>query len=177
MPNYVYIAISLDGFIADKDGGIDFLTSTPNPDNNDFGFASFMDSVDGLVMGRKTFETVCGFGGEWGYSKRVFVLSNTMTAVPVGYEDKAEVVTGELHSIMSSLSERGYKNMYIDGGITIQNFLKEGLIDELIVTTVPVILGGGSPLFSSLSAPVSLELVKSEVLLSALVKNHYCIKK
>ena len=177
MPNYVYIAVSLDGFIADKDGGIDFLSSTPNPDNDDFGFAKFMESVDGLIMGRKTFETVCGFGGEWGYSKRVFVLSNTMAAVPPGYDDKAEIVTGEMGSILRSLSERGYINMYIDGGITVQSFLREGLIDEIIITTIPVILGGGSPLFSSLPAPIALELVKSEVLLNALVKNHYRIKK
>ena len=76
MPNIVYIATSLDGYIADKSGKLDWLHSIPNPDNLDFGFADFMNRIDAIVMGRNTFETVCGFEGMWPYSKRVFVLKN-----------------------------------------------------------------------------------------------------
>ena len=77
MTNIVYIATSLDGYIADKDGGLDWLNSIPNPENVDLGFANFMERIDALVMGRATFETVCGFDVEWPYPKPVFVLSNT----------------------------------------------------------------------------------------------------
>ena len=88
MSNIVFIATSLDGYIADKEGGLDWLHSVPNPDNHDMGFSAIMERVDALVMGRNTLDVVLGFGGEWPYSKPVFVLSNTMDKVPEGYEDK-----------------------------------------------------------------------------------------
>lgn len=69
MKNIVYIATSLDGYIADRDGGLDWLHSIPNPDHSDFGWAEFMAGVDALVMGRTTFETVCGFDCDWPYNK------------------------------------------------------------------------------------------------------------
>lgn len=88
MANIIFIATSLDGYIADKQGKLDWLQSVPNPDNIDTGFVPLMERIDGLVMGRNTLDVVLSFGCDWPYSKPVFVLSNTMTEVPQGYEDK-----------------------------------------------------------------------------------------
>ncbi len=173
MKNIVYIATSLDGYIADRDGGLDWLHSIPNPDHSDFGWAEFMAGVDALVMGRTTFETVCGFDCDWPYNKPVFVLSNTLTEIPENYQDKAELVSGALPEIINTLNKRGFENLYIDGGKTVQSFLTEDLIDDLIITQIPVLLGGGSRLFSDLPAHQAYELVNSEVLLGAMIKNHY----
>ncbi len=173
MPNIVYIATSIDGYIADKEGGLDWLFSTPNPDNSDFGYSDFINRIDAIVMGRKTFETVCGFECDWSYTKPVFVLSNSLTAVPEEYEEKAELISGPLREVVYAINQKGYKELYIDGGITIQSFLKENLIDELVITKVPVLLGGGVPLFGKLSEPINFEHVKTEVLLNAMVQSHY----
>ena len=177
MSNSAYIATSLDGYIADQNGGLDWLHSLPNPDQSDFGFADFMSRVDALVMGRKTFETVCSFDGPWPYSKPVFVLSRSLAAIPEGYQDKAEWVEGSVHEVVLSLNERGYRNLYIDGGQTIQSFLKEDLIDEMIITTLPVLLGGGTPLFGGLVQPLDFEHRSTEVLLDAMVKSCYVRKR
>ncbi|KKD58631.1 diacylglycerol kinase [Grimontia sp. AD028] len=173
MTNIVYIATSLDGYIADKDGGLDWLHSIPNPEQSDFGWAQFMAGIDGLVMGRTTFETVIGFDCEWPYTKPVFVLSNTMKEIPDSHKDKVFLVSGSLSEILKSLNEQGFKNLYIDGGKTIQSFLSEDLIDELVITQIPVLLGGGSRLFGDLEHRQQFELVKSEVLIDAMVKSHF----
>ncbi|WP_281545254.1 dihydrofolate reductase family protein [Grimontia sp. SpTr1] len=173
MTNIVYIATSLDGYIADKDGGLDWLHSIPNPEQSDFGWAEFMAGIDGLVMGRTTFETVLGFDCDWPYTKPVFVLSNTMNEIPDSHKDKAFLVSGSLSEILKSLNEQGFKNLYIDGGKTIQSFLSEDLIDELVITQIPVLLGGGSRLFGDLKHRQQFELVKSEVLIDAMVKSHF----
>lgn len=177
MPNIVYIATSLDGYIADKNGGLDWLHSTPNPDQVDFGWAEFIDSIDALIMGRTTFETVCGFGGDWPYPRPVFVLSNTMTGIPADYREKASVVNGPLPALVHSLNAQGYKRLYIDGGQTIQSFLKDDLIDELIITQMPVLLGGGSPLFGELASAMPLEHLGTQVHLNAMVQSHYRRKR
>lgn len=126
MANIVYIATSLDGYIADKNGNLDWLHSIPNPEGNDFGFADFMDRVDALVMGRNTFETVCGFDCEWPYSKPVFVISNSLNTIPNNYKDKAFLVNGELRDILTELNSKGFNDLYIDGGKTVQSFMAEG---------------------------------------------------
>ncbi|MGR5063181.1 dihydrofolate reductase family protein [Photobacterium sp. DNB22_13_2] len=173
MTNIVYIATSLDGYIADKNGNLDWLHSVPNPEGSDFGFNDFMERVDALVMGRNTFETVCGFDCEWPYSKPVFVISNRLKAIPKEYQDKAFLVKGDLKNIVSELNGKGFKELYIDGGITVQNFLAQDLIDEMIITTIPVVLGGGSSLFGDLLSPINFKLKQSEVLVNAIVKSHY----
>ena len=130
-----------------------------------------------VVMGRNTFETVRGFGGDWPYSKPVFVLSNSMKSIPEGYEGKAEPVKGSLSEVIKAIHQKGYKDLYIDGGVTVQNFLKEDMIDEMIITVIPILLGGGIPLFGELPEPMAFEHVKTEVYLNAIVQNHYCRKK
>ena len=172
MANIVYIATSLDGFIARKDGSIDWLMDIPNPGNSDLGFSAFMERIDGILMGRNTFETVVSFG-QWPYTKPVYVLSSVLKDVPADLRDKAELVQGDLPGIIASLKSKGIKHLYIDGGRTIQSFLKLDLIDELIITRIPIILGSGIPLFVDMDREIKLELAHNEVLNKDLVKSTY----
>ena len=172
MTNFVYIATSLDGFIATNDGGVDWLNDIPNPEQNDFGFAKFMSGIDAVVMGRNTFEQVLTFGS-WPYDKPVFVLSNTLARLPDQYVGKAEIVNGDLNGLINKIHERGYKNLYIDGGKTIQNFLAEDLIDEMIITKIPILLGDGIPLFGKLNQSIKFDHIKTEVSNDSLVMSHY----
>lgn len=172
MTNYIYIATSLDGFIAGKDGDIGWLNEIPNPSNSDYGYAEFMDGIDALIMGRNTFEIVHSFD-VWPYEKPVFVLSNSLNKVPEGMEDKAEIVKGDLTTLVDNLKKRGYKNLYVDGGSVIQGFLKDDLIDEMIITRVPILLGEGIPLFGTLENSMKFKLVKTVSYDETLVKCHY----
>jgi dihydrofolate reductase len=173
MTNIVYIATSTDGFIATKDGGIDWLMEVPNPDNSDYGFAEFIDSIDALVMGRKTYEKVLSFDCEWPYSKKVFVLSNSLKNIDPSVEGKADVIKGALKNVIKKLNDNGYKNLYIDGGATIQSFLKENLIDEMIITSVPATLGEGIPLFKNKDHESKFKLDSTKTYENGMVKNHY----
>ena len=175
MANIVYIATSLDGYIADENNGVDWLHEVDNPDNSDLGFSEHMARIDALIMGRNTFELVASFEGEgeWPYSKPVFVLSNSLEQLPTGFQDKASLIQGDIKDIVTNLNHAGFNNLYIDGGVTIQNFLKEDLIDEMVITTIPVLLGGGIPLFSRLTNKLKFHCVKSELLLKSLVKNTF----
>ncbi|TCI04509.1 dihydrofolate reductase [Corallincola luteus] len=173
MTNTVFIATSLDGYIADKKGGLDWLDTVPNPDHQDFGFASFMENVDALVMGRHTFEVVCGFDIPWPYNKPTFVVSDTLGAIPEKFRDHAELITGTPTEIVTTLNQRGLQNLYIDGGVTIQRFLQQDLIDELIITRLPILLGDGVPMFGNLSASQQFTHISTQVFLDALVQSYY----
>lgn len=172
MKNIIYIAVSLDGFIAGNDGNLDWLTGIPNPDNKDYGFAEFLDSIDGIVMGRNTFETVMSFG-EWPYTKKVFVLSNTLNEIPEKIGSRAEIVTGLIPDILEDLNRRGFRNLYVDGGKTIQSFLELDLIDEMIITLVSILLGDGIPLFGTLARLLKFKAIKAEKLNDSLVQIRY----
>ena len=173
MLNVVFIGVSLDGYIADKKGDLDFLQSVPNPEHHELGFPEFMDSIDALLMGRKTYETVVGFGGDWPYSKPVFVLSNSLTSLPEHLKGTVELVNGPIEEIVQQLNQRGFENLYIDGGKLIQSFLQKDMIDELIISQIPILLGGGTPLFGVLQSHLTFEHVETEVLLDAIVRSHY----
>ena len=179
----VFIAQSLDGCIADKDHGIAWLDSIPNPDNDDCGYFAFMENIDALVMGRNTFEIVAAMDIDWPYTKPVFVLSTTLKTLPEkfdvlqGQPNQVELVQGEPHELAEQLGKRGYNNLYIDGGKTIQSFLQADLIEEMTITTLPILLGGGPKLFDVLSAPLHFELVGSTTYLGAMVQNHYRRKR
>ena len=175
--NKVFIARSLDGYIAGKNGEIDWLDLIPNPDGLDLGYYGFMAGIDALIMGRSSFETVMGFGGEWHYKVPVFVWSSTLESIPDNYQDKAERVAGNVHEVLEAVHEKGFGRLYIDGGKTIQSFLKEDLIDEMIITSLPILLGEGIPLFGELSRRLEFEHVESQVLLGHLVQNHYKRKR
>lgn len=171
--NSVFIATSLDGYIADKNGAIDWLHSIPNPGNLDMGYIEFTSRIDALVMGRTTFETVCAFDIDWPYKQPVFVLSNTLKKIPEDYKNKAFLVKGLLTDIIEKIHQKGFRRLYIDGGATIQGFLKEDLIDEMIITVIPVLLGGGTSLFSKLPNDLEFECTGSKVYLKKIVQNHF----
>ncbi len=175
--NSVFIAQSLDAYIADKNDGLEWLESVPNPDGLDMGYSAFVSKIDAIVMGRITFETVCSFDCDWPYTVPVFVLSNSLNFLNKAYQDKAEIVKGSLTDVLKEIHKKGYHSLYIDGGSTIQSFLKEDLIDELTITNMPILLGGGHSLFGDLDQKISFELIKSEVFLNAVVQSTYVRKK
>lgn len=175
--NKVFIATSLDGYIADKNGGLDWLQSIPNPDNDDMGYVEFTNGIDALVMGRTTFETVIGFDVPWPYNKPVFVLSNKLNEIPESHKEKAFLVKGTLTEILDQIHKKGFHKLYIDGGTTIRSFLKEDLIDEMVLTTIPVLLGGGSSLFTELPSVLKFELIETKTYLNNITQNHYKRKK
>ena len=175
--NSVFIATSLDGFIADKNGGIDWLYSVPNPDNDDMGYVEFNTRIDALVMGRITFETVIGFDVDWPYDKPVFVLSNKLKEIPESHKGKAFLIKGTITEILDQIHDKGFNRLYIDGGTTIRNFLKADLIDEMVLTTIPILIGGGFSLFSELPNQLNFELIGTKTHLNQVTQNHYKRKK
>jgi len=175
--NFVFIAKSLDGYIADKNGGIDWLNTVPNPENSDLGYENFIKNIDAIIMGRSTFEIVLSFSIDWPYTVPVFVVSNTLKNVPKDYIGKVEIVSGTPTEILKVVHGQGYKHLYIDGGQIVQNFLKEDLIDEISITTIPILLSGGIPLFSELAEEMRFEHVKTKVYLNELVQSDYRRKR
>lgn len=174
--NLVFIATSMDGYISDKNGGIDWLHAFPNPEQLDFGYGDFVSTIDALVMGRTTFETVCGFG-EWPYKKPVFVLSNTLNELPEAYLGKAQLVKGTLAEILETIHQQGYFKLYIDGGRTIQHFLQEDRIDRMVISIIPILLGGGSSLFGELPQPLAFDCVETKLYPHQLVQQTFVRKR
>jgi len=168
----VFIATSIDGYIARKDGGLDWL---PTPDGNeDYGYHAFFNSVDALIMGRKTYDTVRTFT-EWPYAdKKVIVLSRQASLNPA-LPENAELLSMNPAELLEHLTERGMKKVYIDGGQTIQSFLRAGLIDEMIITQIPILLGRGISLFGDMEKELRCKLLGSQAYASGLVQNHYGI--
>lgn len=171
--NIVYIGKSIDNYIAGPNGELDWLDMVPNPDGDDMGFFAFMERIDALVMGRKTFEMVCSFDVDWPYTKPVYVLSNSMNEIPADYQDKAILISGPLSQVVNEIHQNGHHNLYIDGGTTIQSFLMEDLIDELHLSTIPIVLGDGIPLFNILPASLKFKHVSTKVQLGEIVSTHY----
>jgi dihydrofolate reductase len=166
----VFVCTSLDGYIARPNGDLDFL---PAGGGEPHGYDEFMASVDALVIGRKTFETVLAFPA-WPYGdKRVVVLSSQPIDLPAVREGVVEQMAGPPADIVSKLAATGAHHLYVDGGITIQRFLRAGLIDRLIITRVPVLIGDGIPLFGALLRDVRLRHVTTQHYPSGLVKSEY----
>jgi dihydrofolate reductase len=166
----VFIGTSLDGFIARPNGSFDFL---PEGGGEPHGYKEFMATIDALVIGRKTFETVLAFP-EWPYGdKRVVVLSSRPLDLSKVRGGVVEQMAGAPAEIVSKLAASGAHHLYIDGGITVQNFLRAGLIQRLIITRVPVLIGEGIPLFGALLHDVRLRHVATQQYPSGLVKSEY----
>jgi len=172
MRNVAYIACSLDGFIADLNSQIDWLTSIPNESNSDYGYSDFMNGIDAVIMGRKTFETVCSFP-EWPYKKPVYVLSNTLKTLPNKYEGKCFICAGPIKQIVNNFSKMGINNLYVDGGKVIQSFLKEDMLDELIISRTSHVLGNGIPLFGFQEIKILYSIEKVEILNEYICKTYY----
>ena len=173
MKKYVYIAQSLDGFIAKTDGDLDWLRY--DQQDEDYGFKKFMETIDVLIMGANTFGTIMNFE-EWYYDKkRVIVLSSSlkMDDIPTSLKTKIEISSLSPKKILSSLEKDNVKGVYIDGGKIIQSFLKEDLIDELIITQIPILLGAGVPLFGNLKKEIKLEHIKTLAFKNGLVQLNY----
>ena len=161
----VFIATSVDGFIARADGSIDWLHSAGNQkadmnDQIDMGFNDFVSSVDCMVMGRKCMEVISNMNltpEQWPYGNiRIIVLSNTLKEAPSNMTKNVELYSGDLHALMNQLESEGFNHAYIDGGTTIQGFLQLKLINEITITRAPLILGGGIPLFGKLEQNIKL---------------------
>ena len=165
----VFIGTSLDGFIARSDGSLDFL---PPGGGEPHGYDEFMASVDALVIGRKTYETVLAFES-WPYGdKPVFVLS-TRPLAPAPDGAVVEHLPGPLLDIPRRLAARGIHHVYVDGGVTIQGFLQAGLIQRLIITRVPVLIGTGIPLFGATQGDIRLKHIATREYASGLVQSEY----
>lgn len=166
----VFVGTSLDGFIARPNGTFDFLPDSPEP----HGYEEFFATVDALLMGRKTYETALSFG-QWPYgSKPVFVLSSrTLAQVPDGAV--VERVTGTPQEIMTGLAARGIEHVYVDGGQTVQQFLRAGLIDRITVTRVPVLIGSGISIFGESDRDILLQHIATRSYPSGLVQSEYAV--
>jgi dihydrofolate reductase len=166
----VFCGVSVDGFLARRDDGLDFLDSGAQVPH---GYKEFYDSVDVLVIGRRTFDVVLTFG-KWPYGKKpVVVLSSRPVDVSTVKGGVVEHLSGEPADIVAALNARGFRHAYIDGGMTIQRFLAAGLVDRLVVTRVPVLIGDGIPLFGPVPRDVMLRHVATRCYRGGLVQTEY----
>lgn len=172
---HVFIATSLDGFIARKDGGIDWLEQ--GPAGEDFGYKMLFNSVDALIMGKNSFEKVLSFPA-WPYGKKtLIVLSKSLDALPPSTPTTVRLLQDEPASLLERLVAEGMQSFYVDGGAVIQSFLRANLIDEMTITTVPKLIGDGIPLFGSLDNDISLQLLTSQSFPNGFVVSKYRIVK
>lgn len=173
---FVYIAISLDGFIARSNGDLDWLPQ-PGTSTEDYGYAKFMASIDTLVMGRNTFEKVLTFG-EWPYSgKRVIILGTTLTpeSIPNELRNVVELHSGPVLELIALLEASGAKGVCVDGGKTIQSFIKAGKINEITITSIPVLIGSGLSLFGEIEQDINLKHIATQAYDTGLVQSTYIV--
>jgi len=170
----VFCGVSLDGFIARPDGGLDWLEGDGTAEMVDHGYEAFVAGIDAIVMGRNSFETVMSFE-HWPYTKKVIVLSSgqvDLTAARARGAD-LEVMNGSPEQLVTELAAKGLFRLYVDGGVTVQRFLRAGLVDRLILTQLPVLIGQGIPLFGALDKDIRLKLVASRTFPGGLVQSEY----
>ncbi len=171
MRTTVYVGTSLDGFIARENGDIDWLVKYQNKEVHE-SYHDFIGRIDAIVIGRGTFEKVLKFP-DWPYEKKVFVLSTSIKKIPEIVKEKVTLVDMEPADVLTWLSGQNHSNIYIDGGKVIQSFLKEDLIDELIITKVPELIGTGILLFRFLDNDLQFEHIRTDVYSNGLVKSYY----
>jgi dihydrofolate reductase len=171
MRTIVYIGTSLDGFIAREDGNIDWLVQFAN-DEAVHAYEEFLKRVDAIVIGRGTFEKVLDFP-TWPYDKKLFVLSKSMRQVPDKLREKLTLLSMEPAELLGHLSKMGFSSLYIDGGKVIQSFLRAGLIDEMIISRVPILIGSGIPLFGHLDTDLRFKHIRTEACSNGLVRSYY----
>ena len=167
----LYIASSVDGYIAKEDGSVDWL-SMVDGSGSDYGYFAFYDSVDALIMGSKTYEQILGFG-DWPYAGKP---SYVFTHQTLRTERKDVIFTQgqEPERVISEMEAQGYKRIWLVGGAEIiASFIQCDLIDEYIISIIPIILGAGIPLFKSPTPEVKLEVLESKLYSSGLLHLHY----
>jgi dihydrofolate reductase len=169
------VGTSLDGFLARRDGTFDFLTAGGDGDGAANGFDAFLASVDGVLLGRNTYDVVLPFPA-WPYgSTPVFVLTHRALP-PLRNDAVVEALAGAPAAVLEDLARRGCTHVYVDGGDTIQQFLRAGLVDRIVVTRVPVLIGEGIPLFGALEADLLLRHVSTRVLSGGAVQSEYAVQ-
>jgi len=175
----VYIATSVDGFIARPDGDVSWLDEVePLEGGGDAGYGEFFDSIDVLVMGRGSYEKLLEFrevlGIAWPYgTKPVIVLSKSLKEVPEDLRDRVKIERAAPQELVEKLSQAGYQHMYLDGGKVIQSFLRAGLVDEMTLTIIPVLIGEGIPLFGTVDEDIKLRLLESRSWDNGFVQSRY----
>ncbi len=170
-----FIATSLYGYIARQDGGLDWLDAanqsvTPG---EDCGYATYMETIDALVMGRSTFEKVASFP-EWPYGGLpVYVLSRGWTALPARTPASVRLHNGSLDDLLTRAAQDGCRGLYVDGGKTVQAFIQARLLAEITVTTIPILIGNGRRLFGDLAADVALQHIVTQAYPFGFVQSRY----
>ncbi|MCW8277437.1 dihydrofolate reductase [Pseudomonas sp. PCH199] len=170
---HVFIATSLDGYIARLDGDIDWLLQRDDQ-TEDHGYSDFIADKDVIVMGRGSYEKVLTFD-TWFYDRPVVVLSEQLADSPVPEALKGKLRFSNLApgDVMEELARQGVRRVYVDGGQLVQSFLRDGLVANMVITTVPVLIGSGRPLFGALGQDIELKLVSSRCFPSGLVQSTY----
>lgn len=169
----VFIATSLDGFIARSNGDIDWLTEGEEA-SGDFGYDEFIASIDALVMGRHSFEKVLSFD-TWPYDLPVVVLSSQTLEIPGQLQQKVSHLSGSPTRIVNQLAGKGYEHLYIDGGKTIQQFLRAGFIQEMTITQIPILIGEGIPLFGPVEKDIKLKHIATKTYDNGFIQSRYAV--
>ena len=174
----VFMAKSLDGFIARPDGDVAWLhAGDPLPAGDDAGYGAFFSTVDVLVMGRGSFEKVLTFE-PWPYGETpVIVMSSSLTAddVPEALRGTVRVDAASPADLLDTLTNEGFTHVYLDGGRVIQSFLQAGLVDAMTLTTIPVLIGSGRPLFGDLDHDIHLTHEQTHAWTNGMVQTTYTI--
>ena len=170
---HVFIATSLDGFVARLDHQIDWLMKQ-NTDGEDVGYEEFQGGIDGIVMGQGSFENVLTFG-EWPYQKPVIVMSKSLGKgdIPSHLVSKVRITSLDPPDLMASLGSEGWSRVYVDGGKVVQSFIRVGMIEDMCVTAIPILIGTGLRLFGDIEEDIDLELLGSKSFASGLVQSTY----
>lgn len=171
----VFVATSLDGYIARPNGDLDWLPANGEAfEGEDYGFTEFINTVDAHVIGRRTFEKVLTFAGPWPYGQKpVIVLTSRTTGLPSLPAPTVEYMRGSPSEIVIRMDQRGARHLYVDGGITVQRFLEARLIQCLIINRIPIILGSGIPLFGPVKGDIKLRPVWTRQYPAGFVQTEY----
>ena len=166
----LFIAMSLDGFIAKPDGNLDFL-SIVEQESEDYGYADFIKTVDAIMVGRKTYDKVISMGYDFPHrDKDTYIITRS----PKPSIGSVKFYTGNLKDLVINLKSGKGKNIFVDGGAEIVNeLLKDNLIDEFYISVIPVLLGEGISLFKSTKPQIRLKLINSKHFEKGLVQLHY----
>ncbi len=172
----VYLAVSVDGYIADADGGVGWLDDVEHDEaDGDMGYSALIESVDAIVMGRKSYETVRGFDVPWPYEIPVIVVSTSTVDIPDELAASVRHLNHSAEELATVLPSQGIMRVYVDGGDTVRRFLRAGLVDRMTLTQIPVLLGTGISLFEGLGQKIPLTFESSTPYSSGLVQTTYTV--